>query len=82
MSDPRVWVCSQCDRECILIRDEPPVDCLDVGCAWSSCYARWVDANAVQIGPADLLAIAASLSEATTRVMGEAAAYLREEADA
>ena len=81
MSGPRVWVCGQCeDRHCILIRDEPP-HTIDDECPWCGLYVRWVDANAVQIDPADLLSISRSLSDATTRVLGEAIEYLREEAE-
>ena len=75
---PRVWVCDECgDRRCILLRDDPPIDRLDTGCPWSSLYTRWREADHIDSKPADLLTIAASLSEASSQVMAEAAAALR-----
>ena len=75
-SHPRVWVCRCCDDRCIVLRDTQPED---VCCRDLSIFPiPWRDANAVQLEPAVLIEIAASLTEASSHVMTEAAASLRE----
>ena len=71
----RVWICRCCDDRCIVLRDTPPED---VCCRDLSIFPiPWVAANAVQLEPVALIEIAASLSEASSHVMAEAAASLR-----
>ena len=76
----RVWVCEQCDRRCVLVRDEPPEDYhLDGGFPWCALHTRWVEANYVDREAADLLAIAADLSTATGQILAEAISMMVEE---
>ena len=72
----RIWICVQCDRRCILIRDEPPVDRLDSGCPWCGLYSRWVEVDR-RLDPVILLDIGVTLSDAAGQLMSETIDHLR-----